>query len=321
MNIADLAEELGVAPSEVLQAARAQGIAASWAGVDLDAGDEALLRTMFVTNGDGPGPGLGPDAQDAATPAAEDPSPIDDPGPAGDDVAPTEAIPAVVDATAALPTVAPGPTAVPTVAPDAVAPLPPNVVASLDDPDELIPHEDHEVRPGGPLAHAGDDAPDGASNPATVAPVSRDIDVARFAPDAIPQQAAVTSVTPPPVRRIDPAVRRGVIAVVVAVAAAFGANGVVGHSSAVGLLLMVVVTIALLVTALAGNSARYRITTHPERFKGLIVGVALLLVGVLGLVGIGVATWFTLRTAPPGDGVVARIGRTHVVHDLRWSRE
>ncbi|MEZ5177036.1 MAG: hypothetical protein R2746_01805 [Acidimicrobiales bacterium] len=97
-------------------------------------------------------------------------------------------------------------------------------------------------------------------------------------------------------RRFDAAIRPGAIALVLAVVALVGSNSL--DEPFVIALLWVFGAVALVIAALSGNRARYRITTHPEQRRGLIPAVVLLVAGVLGLVGLITATYVSVRRAP-----------------------
>jgi heme/copper-type cytochrome/quinol oxidase subunit 2 len=124
------------------------------------------------------------------------------------------------------------------------------------------------------------------------------------------------------VRRYLLAQHRGFAYLLAAIAALVGAELVADHIDWVALVLVVVAAIGLIATVVDGNKVRYRVSTHPDQFKGMPFGIALMVIGIVGLAGIGTSTWLTLRNpAPPSSGVLSTLGKTTVVKDLRWGRE
>ena len=49
MNVAELAEELGLPPSAVLEQCKRAGIDATWAGADLSGSDVVILRSELAS--------------------------------------------------------------------------------------------------------------------------------------------------------------------------------------------------------------------------------------------------------------------------------
>jgi hypothetical protein len=79
----------------------------------------------------------------------------------------------------------------------------------------------------------------------------------------------------------------------------------------------VAATILLLVSLVCGNRARYRITTHPNQRRGLPLAVVIIVGALLGLVGLGTATWTVMRAAPAAQAPLG-LGDVDSVQRLRW---
>ncbi len=119
-------------------------------------------------------------------------------------------------------------------------------------------------------------------------------------------------------RRWEPSLRPAVVGLVIA-AAAFVASNAVEHPVAI-VALWVVVVVALVVSLLGGNRARYHITNHPDQRKGLGLAVVALVLAVAATVGFGAVLWTTFRTEPPRDAP-AGLGDLSSVQRTRWSQQ
>jgi hypothetical protein len=136
-------------------------------------------------------------------------------------------------------------------------------------------------------------------------------------PGAAPLATEVAA-APAPVRRppLDPSVRPAVVAAGIAVVSL-----VVGELVGSTALLYVLTPLALLtsiVAVVSGNRARYHITNHPEKHRGLAFGVGALAIGLVLLVGFGLTAWAVVRSQPAAD-LPLGLGKTTTVEKLRWS--
>lgn len=265
MNVAELAEELGLPPSAVLEQCKRAGIDATWAGADLSGSDVVILRSELASA----------DAPLDLTPADE---PSDGPGePPGAVEPPVDAGPDGVDEPGAE-------------APSSPAP-PPTAVASMPEA-------------------AG--APDAAPEPSPAAPRP-----GGSGPIAPPSVASV-AVKPPSERRqterrLDTAVRGGIIALAVAVVAVVAAELVANPWAIWGLWLLG--GIAALVALWNGNAGRRHVTTHPERYKGLAASVVTMVLAVAVVIGIGASVAAAVGDDPAAD---APLGDRDSVAEARW---
>lgn len=281
-KVSELAAELQLPASVVLEQCLRLGIDATWAGADLSPAEVAILQTELAH--EDPAAHPSPTAPLAEAPSVPDPDDVD------------VAAPAIIGA----PSVAPASSGDGGSSPDA-APLavPPTAVGSMPEmTDELMR-----------------DAADNAGG-ATRTFAGRDLGSADGAP---PSVAAERSSGRIPVtqhkRRFDAAVRPGAIALLLAAVALVGSN-LLDEPFLIALL-WAFGAVALVVAILSGNRARYRITTHPEQRRGLVAAVVILVAGVVGLAGLVAATVVTVREAPAADAPLG-IGELNAVDRARW---
>lgn len=264
MKVSDLAAQLQLPASVVLEQCLRLGIDATWAGAELTPADVAILEAEL---------------------AHEDPA-----------VHPTPAAPL---AAAGEPDAAPAddagadPAAVPLV-------VPPTAVGSMPEMTDQLMRDAAENAGATPRSFAGRDlAGSDAGLPPSVAG----------------ERSSGTIVAGPHKRRFDAAIRPGAIALLLAAVALLGSNSL--EEPFLIALLWVFGGVALVIAALSGNRARYRITTHPEQRRGLIPAVLILVLAVGGLVGLISATVVTVRSAPAADAPLS-IGDLNSVNHVRW---
>ena len=258
MKVSELAEELGVPTSAVIEQCKRTGIDASWAGAELSGSDVVVLRAEL----------------------AEADAPLD--------LTPTD------------PIVPPPPAAEPA----GGAALPPTSAASWPDAAEPMPST--------PSASAPADAsspPTGLG--ASTAPPSAGAANAATAATVPPRRDPTRRPTP---RRLDKAVRGGVAALIVAVIALGIAE--VASNAWVVWSLWLLGAIALFVAFWNGNAGRRHVTTHPERYSGLVLAV-LTMVLALGLaIVVGTSVSAAVGDDPAADTV---LGDRDSVATARWS--
>lgn len=255
MNVSELAEELGVAPSTVLEQCKRAGIEASWAGAELSGSDVIVLRAELAS-ADAPLDLTGDD-EEQERPA--DAPPVDPPGA-----------------------------------------LPPTSAASI--PEHAW--DDASAAGDGSEAQAAEPAAGRVPGPGMGAPVAAGAATVQTKP---PEERRTTP------RRLDKAVRGGLVALVVAVVALL-AGEVVDNAWAIWALWLVAL-FALLVALWNGNAGRRHVTTHPERLKGLglAVGTMVLAIGLgIGLVASAAAA---VGDDPAAD---APLGDRDSVATARW---
>lgn len=261
MKVSELAEELGVPASAVLEQCKRIGIDASWAGAELGGGDVVVLRAELAA-ADAPLDLTPADAPEApGTPegaaAPDDPAPVD---PGSSEGAPSEPVPA-------------GP--------------PPTSVASM---------------------------PDAAGTPEAPAPTSR----IPGAGAAAPASAATVARRPEAdrrqtERRLDKAVRGGLAALAVAVAALV-AGELLSSPFAIWSLWLLT-AIAAVVALWNGNAGRRHVTTHPERYKGLGLSVLIMVLAIALIIGVGASVSAAIGDDPAAD---APLGDRDSVASARW---
>lgn len=249
MNVADLAKELGVPPSTLLDQCQQLGIEAAWAGTELTEIQQISLRSQLVDRN------LVPRATRDRAERVLPPDP---------------------------------------------APLPPTAVGSLPGFMDQPEGSGAVATVGGSGTFAGDDPRIHAGhNPGEVDTKTLQRDVAA-----------------PSKRRLDQSLRSGFIAVLIAIAALVGSNHIDHPVAITGLWILAAVS---LITALvSGNRARYRITTHPEKYGGLVVSIVILVVALAASVMLGMGVWTVVRSAP-AKGAPLSIGDESSVKILRWN--
>ncbi|MCU1357384.1 MAG: hypothetical protein JWM89_2802 [Acidimicrobiales bacterium] len=308
MRIVDLAKELDVPPSEVLQACQRLSIDGSWAGAELSSSDVVVLRAALAS-GDGPLDLTEPVAADdgevpvgdvADTDTDNDTDAVTDDADADDDADDADADNAEVTEPAPGPDQADQPDQ-PDQADDVAASddaLPPTAAGSMPDLiEEITPEPASEPVPAGsgPLGLGPGIGPRAGGIPGA--------------------PRAPATVTPRRVRHFDRGVRASIVALVLAVAAVVGTNPLRNPGQvAAGWAVAIVLVVACLVSASRGW---YRASTHPDRVGGLWLSLTVLVVGAAAAVGLGLGVWTVVRSAP-ADSAPLTIGKHQGVQRMRW---
>lgn len=280
MKVSDLAEELEVPASTVLDQCQRFGIDASWAGAELSGADVVVLRAELASG-----------APIDLTPADPIADSVDEP---------------VAVAAGAAPASAPG--AVPPDVGEASAPDPAPVEAATSTPASLpptavgsLPELADEITPN-PEPVAAD--PRLPGRPPTVPAV----------PGTPEAPRSVAPRTPPAKRRFDSAARTSVIALVVA-AAAFAASNVVDLPVFVALLWFVT-GVSLIVAVVDAFRGRRHALIHPDRLRGVWMATVALVVAVAGIIGLTTAV-LAVTADDPADAPVD-LSDLSSVHVARW---
>jgi hypothetical protein len=282
MKVSDLAAELEIPTSAVLEQCQRFGIGASWAGAELSGADAAMLRAELaeVDDASGEPEASSEEAGDGhAEPVAVGASAA---GAAEEHAAPTslaEPPPSAVPARerGALP-----PTAVGSI---------PGLIDEVTPPPEVEPPTQGAVT-GGPLrAFHG-----------TVGLAAGEVQRA-------PREA------PPAPRRVD----RGVAAAIVALALAAGAFVLSNLSTTPAVIFLVwLLSLILVVVGLfTANRARRRTTVHPDRYLGKWAAIVTMVVAGLMLVGYGNVIYVVVRDEPL-DSAPFSLGDLGSVQHGRW---
>lgn len=119
-----------------------------------------------------------------------------------------------------------------------------------------------------------------------------------------------------PTRRFDVTARRAIVA------AGIGLVLVVATPSSPHVLVTIAGWLLLGVAAgvafISGNRSRYKISTHPEKFRGMVPAIVAMVVGLGLLIGLGVGIWTVLRSAP-ASAAPDLVGSRADVAELRWT--
>lgn len=310
MNVSELAKELEVPASVVLEQCLRLGIDAAWAGSDLSAVDVVRLRTELageVVVDDEPVESTSPSVP--SVPSVPDPDDVEAAAEDASEDGELETVGAASSRADADAGVAGG----------GGAALPPTAVGSMPDmSDELMESALHGAADPMERRFAG----------ATVLPP--EVRAATGQPERPKHLASGFDE-----KRTDAALRPGFLALALGIALVVAANSVA--EPAVIALLWLLGVVSFVVAAVCGNKARYRITTHPDQRRGLIPAIVLLVASVLGVVGMGATIWTTVRSTPadqplvksfdPGLGDLSSVQkarwaylRTRAVADVGWER-
>lgn len=300
MDVAELAADLEVPPSTVLEACSALGIEGAWAGAPVSAVDEVRLRARLASGGGGSSAGAG--EVDVPARAAEAPEPAE-PGLEPDHGVGTAPVEReleseLVGVTATGAAAGSGSAGTP---PPAAPDLPPTAVGSRPDLVEQFSADEAARQKEEALAGLGRTRP-AAKPQADGPPTTAEAEIAR-------------KLRTPADRRLDPGIRPAVISLVIAAAAFTG--GDVLDDPALILPCWLAGGVFLIIALIASNRARYRITTHPERRSGLPIALAALVIAVLGLAAFGTAMWTVLRAEPAADAPLS-LGDVSSVNHMRW---
>ncbi|MCU1371987.1 MAG: Septum formation [Ilumatobacteraceae bacterium] len=292
MNVADLAAELEVPTSMILDQCQRFGIDASWSGAELSGADLVLLRAELAAADP---IDLRPADVDAASTGSAAP---DLPAaPAAPD-APASPAPGATDADADADAVAADP---PTAEP---APLPPTAVGSMP---ELI----DEVTPSGP---ASADPPAGGAASSSAPGFSMG-----GAGAVIPPATRQVLARPAPTkRRLERGARNSVVALVVALVAFAASNFT--EIAVLVLLLWLVTIIALCVAVTDGIRGRRRVQTHPERFSGQWLATIAVVLAIGGIVGLTASVVGAVGDDPAADAPLG-VGKLQSVQVARWGHQ
>ena len=292
MKVNELAKELELPTSVVLEQCLRLGIDATWAGSELSATELVVLRAELANEEQAAVADKAPAAEVAAEPPVE-PSPDAGDGPVEPELESVGA--GVVTGAAAASSGA----------------VPPTAVGSLPDmTDELMDAAKHGAADPMDRRFAGSV---NANRPPSVA--------TDRGKGGLPNGGK---------RRYDAALRPGIIAVVLAIAFVVGANSL--DEPALIVLLWIGALVGVIIGLISGNKARYRITTHPEQRRGLPLAIVLMVVSVLGIIGLGAAAFSVVRSptaddAPLGLGTYNSITQTRWgylrvtnIADTSWER-
>jgi hypothetical protein len=291
MKVSELAEELGVPASAVIEQCQRFSIDASWAGAELKGSDVAVLRAELAGIDDvAAPPAEGTDAPPSDAPAP-DPGAAAPAGPSDPPAAPAD------DITAPRPAVPAGEAL--TGGGRGRSPLPPTAVGSMPDLiDEVTPEPVVEPpSPGGPgpgptLQPAGPstyfDEQGNRRVGARPAPATRTL-----------ERSAVN------------AVGWGVLGI-----ALVAASNAIANPWAVAVLWLGG-AFAFAVAVFDGNRARRSITTHPDRRRGLPFAVIGAVLGVAGLVAVSSLVYLAVRDEP-ADSAPLGAGDLAAVDSARW---
>lgn len=132
----------------------------------------------------------------------------------------------------------------------------------------------------------------------------------------IPDEAEAGPVTASTERRppFDRSIRPGLVGLAAAIVAVLVAERL--GTPILVLVCWIVAVLAALTAAIAGNRARYRITNHPDRRRGLTLALIAQLGGFVVLVGLVAGVFLAVRTAPLDDAPV--LGGSNGIERLRW---
>jgi hypothetical protein len=287
MKVADLAAELDVPASTILDQCQRFGIDATWAGAELSGSDVVVLRAELAT----------------ADPI--DLTPADGEAAEGDAA---DAADAVGAAGATVGAAAAGPGAASAGAADAPAAVPPTAVGSMPELiDEVTPDADPADATAAPAPD--DPAPPGRS-PGFALP---------GAPGVSPTAAQPVAPHRPPVKpRIERGARNAVAALVVAVVAFVASNFT--EIAAVVALLWLVTALSLCIAVVDGIRGRRRVQTHPERLKGLWMATISVILAIAALIGLTASVVAAVGDDPASDAPLS-IGDLQSVQVARWGYE
>lgn len=125
---------------------------------------------------------------------------------------------------------------------------------------------------------------------------------------------AATSVSAGRRRPFDRSVRPGLVGLSLAIVLLIAAERPV--APLLVFLLWLIAAVAAVAAAIAGNRARYRITNHPDRRRGLALSLVAQVGGLVVLLVMGAGVFLAVRGAPLGDTPV--LGGSHGIERLRW---
>ena len=289
MKVSDLAAELEVPASTILDQCQRFGIDAAWAGAELSGADVVVLRSELATTD--------PIDLTPADPVTPEPAPA---APAAAEPEPAAPVPGPAASEPEAGSVAPDP--VPAPAPDtapAGSALPPTAVGSMPGLiDEVTPEPQPEAATAGP-------GPRSPGFPMAGATTAADADAVR----------TVRHREPPSKRRVDRSARTAVLSLVVAVAAFAGSNFV--ELAALVALLWVIAIVALVVAVYDSIRGRRHAQTHPDRTRGVWLATFTLVLAIAGIVGITATVFTVVNDESPVDAPLG-IGDLKSVQTARW---
>lgn len=284
LKVSELAGQLQLPASVVLEQCLRLGIDATWAGADLSPAQVAILEAELAHEDSSTAPAV------PSAPSVPEPDPVVEPAD----------VPAPVAAGVGAGSTGDAPAAVDPAAVDPAAlPVPPTAVGSMPEMTDALMRDAADNAGGAPRTFAGRDLGSGDRVPPSVAA----------------ERSSGRIATTPHRRRLDAAIRPGAIALVLAAVAVLGSNSL--DEPFLIALLWVFGLVALVIAALSGNRARYRITTHPEQRRGLVPAVVILVAALLGLAGLITATVVTVRSTPAADAPLG-LGDLNAVQHARW---
>ena len=284
MKVSELAEELDVPASAVIEQCQRFGLDATWAGAELGRSDVVILRAELARSD----PPHGGHAD-----AVEEPAAID----ADADGPPTETL-ATVDA------------------PD--APDAPTQAVDRSEAAEKPPRVSPASAASMPELFEGDEAPDPAIA-AVARPNPGGFDFAgsgRPEPDGQDPSADEGRAPAARNRIFDRGIRTSALALALALVVLVATNLWVASPWALGAA-WIVAAVAVLSSTVQAAKARYRSSTHPDRIAGTYLATTLTALGVLAVVVFGLAIWTVVRSQPSADAPLG-LSRPASVSHLRW---
>jgi hypothetical protein len=296
MKVSDLAADLEVPPSAILEQCQRFGIDASWAGAELSGSDVVVLRAELAAS----------DPIDLTS--ADAPAEVDEPAVATSDGAkgpgPEPEATIVADS--------PGLNAEPGAVSSAEAPdpapstnaMPPTAVGSMPDLIEEITPEVGPPSPGpSPSPSAAGPGPLGGS------PGQHGVGVDPNATRRVAPREA------PAKRKLVNESRNAVIAIVIGIACFVASNFT--ELPAVVALLWFLAALSFLVAVVDGLRGRRRAQVHPERYHGVWLGAISLVLAIGLLVGMTGAVLAVISDDPAADAP-AGLGDLQSVQVGRW---
>jgi hypothetical protein len=300
VKVSDLAAELGVPPSTILEQCQRFGIDAAWAGAELAGADLVVLRAelagldapldlrpadahdidgLDASDGDGSvgGPSGDPGVDTRLEPSdAGDADPIDD----GHDldVAPSAALPPT--SAASMPEAAGLPE-------DASAPA--SGASSAAARSSAAAPGPGGIRSGGAAAVAMGGAP------------------------PLPGEPGAAGLRRPQERRLDRSARSALVAAAVGVVALAAAEVVDNPWAIAALWLLAAITVVMALWS--GNRGRRHVQTHPERTKGLPLAFGGMALAVVVAIVLGLSVSAVIGDDPAAD---ATLGDRDSVASARW---
>ena len=319
MKVSDLAAELKVPASLILDQCQRFGIDAPWAGAELSGTDVVILRAE-VAGGDQPldlTPTDVPDGEPSEEPttepeaaAADAPVPVPvAPAVTEPDAAAEPELSSAPEADEARPDEAPADPVADADAdatPDPEAPevLPPTAVGSMPDMIDAL-EADAELEPDADpdptLVDTGGRAPGFKMAGSTAGGVDHEVINAK-------RERVVR-------KRLDPSIRGALIALSVAVVA-FAASNALDQPAVIAVLWLLCAA-ALIVALISSIRGRYHVQTHRDRLHGVWMATIAIVLSVAAMIGLA-TTVLTVVRDEPASAAPANLGDLGSVQSARW---